>query len=166
MPFVSKSQQKFMFAKHPKIAKRWAEHTPDIKSLPEKVEKSAFVRTFVSTFLTKLGMTEEEYSKSAIAQAVIKSATAGPVPPAAPAAASVGALETEAKGLKALSDVLKGRLVTNIVSPVSAGYMAGGAAAKLFRPSDVEVGNLQKRELLTHYDSAINELERRIGSRQ
>lgn len=25
-----------MFAKHPKIAKRWAEETPDIKKLPEK----------------------------------------------------------------------------------------------------------------------------------
>lgn len=37
MPFKSKSQQKFMFAKHPKIAKRWADETPDIKALPNKL---------------------------------------------------------------------------------------------------------------------------------
>ena len=36
MPFQSKAQQGFMFAKHPKIAKRWAKETPDMKDLPEK----------------------------------------------------------------------------------------------------------------------------------
>jgi hypothetical protein len=39
MPFESKAQQRFMFAKHPRMAKRWADHTPDIKSLPEKKMK-------------------------------------------------------------------------------------------------------------------------------
>lgn len=29
-----------MFAKHPKIAKRWAKETPNIKSLPEHKKKS------------------------------------------------------------------------------------------------------------------------------
>lgn len=46
MPFKSKAQQRFMFAQHPEMAKRWAEHTPNIKDLPEKVdsdEKKAFV---------------------------------------------------------------------------------------------------------------------------
>lgn len=37
MPFKSKAQQRFMFAKHPRIAKRWAKETPDIKSLPDKL---------------------------------------------------------------------------------------------------------------------------------
>lgn len=42
MPFKSKAQQRMMFAKHPKMAKRWAHETPDIKALPEKVrEKKA-----------------------------------------------------------------------------------------------------------------------------
>jgi len=42
MPFKSKSQQKYMFwaeskGKIPKgTAERWAKHTPNIKSLPEK----------------------------------------------------------------------------------------------------------------------------------
>ena len=40
MPFKSKAQQKFMFAKHPKIAKEFAEATPNIKKLPEHVKKT------------------------------------------------------------------------------------------------------------------------------
>ncbi len=39
MPFKSKSQMREMFANQPKIAKRWAKETPDIKKLPEKVKK-------------------------------------------------------------------------------------------------------------------------------
>ncbi len=38
MPFKSKSQQKFMFAKMPKLAKVWANKTKNIKDLPSKVE--------------------------------------------------------------------------------------------------------------------------------
>ena len=39
MPFKSLAQMRYMFAKYPDMAKEWAEHTPDEKSLPEKVEK-------------------------------------------------------------------------------------------------------------------------------
>lgn len=39
MPFRSKAQQRFMFAKHPKIAKRWAKVTPSFKRLPNKVRR-------------------------------------------------------------------------------------------------------------------------------
>jgi len=39
MPFQSKAQQRYMFARHPKIAKEWAEKTPNIKSLPEHKKK-------------------------------------------------------------------------------------------------------------------------------
>jgi len=39
MPFESKSQQRFMFAKHPEIAKEFAAATPDISKLPEHVKK-------------------------------------------------------------------------------------------------------------------------------
>lgn len=41
MPFKSKAQQGFMFAKHPKIAKRWAKETPGMKSLPARARKKA-----------------------------------------------------------------------------------------------------------------------------
>jgi hypothetical protein len=29
-----------MFANHPDMAERWEEHTPDIKALPDKVNKA------------------------------------------------------------------------------------------------------------------------------
>jgi hypothetical protein len=38
-PFKSKSQQKWMFVHMPKIAKKWAKHTKNIKSLPKKVKR-------------------------------------------------------------------------------------------------------------------------------
>ena len=37
MPFRSKSQQRYMFLRHPEMAKRWEKHTPEIKELPEKM---------------------------------------------------------------------------------------------------------------------------------
>lgn len=39
MPFKSQAQQRFMFSQHPKIAKKWAKHTSDIKSLPQHVSE-------------------------------------------------------------------------------------------------------------------------------
>ena len=37
-PFVSESQRKFMYAKHPKIAARWSKEYPNQGKLPEKAE--------------------------------------------------------------------------------------------------------------------------------
>ena len=37
MPFESRAQARFMFAKHPSIAREFAGKTPSIKALPEKV---------------------------------------------------------------------------------------------------------------------------------
>lgn len=39
MPFKSKSQARYMFAKEPDIAREFADKTKSIKSLPEKVKK-------------------------------------------------------------------------------------------------------------------------------
>ena len=39
MPFKSKAQVKFMFAKKPAIAKEFAAKTKSIKALPNKVKK-------------------------------------------------------------------------------------------------------------------------------
>lgn len=36
MPFQSRRQARWMFANDPRMAKRWADHTPDMKALPEK----------------------------------------------------------------------------------------------------------------------------------
>ena len=38
MPFKSKAQQRFMFAKNPEMAKRWAKETPNMAKLPEKLK--------------------------------------------------------------------------------------------------------------------------------
>ena len=38
MPFKSKKQQAFMFAAHPKIAKRWAKETKSFKTLPVRAK--------------------------------------------------------------------------------------------------------------------------------
>lgn len=44
MPFVSKAQARYMFAKHPKIAKEFAGETKSIKSLPERIRKREGVK--------------------------------------------------------------------------------------------------------------------------
>lgn len=41
MPFESQAQARFMFAKHPEIAKEFASKTASIKDLPEHVKKKA-----------------------------------------------------------------------------------------------------------------------------
>lgn len=38
MPFKSQAQARYMFAKHPKIAKEFADKTTSIKALPEHVK--------------------------------------------------------------------------------------------------------------------------------
>jgi len=37
MPFKSEAQRRFMYAKHPKIAKRWSKKYGKQKNLPEKI---------------------------------------------------------------------------------------------------------------------------------
>ena len=39
MPFRSKAQQRFLFAVHPEIAKRWAKEFGVGKNLPQHVKK-------------------------------------------------------------------------------------------------------------------------------
>jgi len=38
MPFKSEAQRRWMYATHPKMAKKWEKHTPKGKKLPEKVK--------------------------------------------------------------------------------------------------------------------------------
>jgi hypothetical protein len=58
MPFKSKSQMRWMFANHPEMAKRWAEHTDSVKKLPEKKieegKKAAFVERNIVSSLAKI----------------------------------------------------------------------------------------------------------------
>jgi hypothetical protein len=43
-PFESKAQARYMFARHPEIAKEFASHTRSIKSLPEHKKKTKAVK--------------------------------------------------------------------------------------------------------------------------
>ena len=38
MPFKSQAQQRWMFARHPEMATRWAAETPNMKRLPDHVK--------------------------------------------------------------------------------------------------------------------------------
>lgn len=44
MPFQSKSQARYLFSQHPKIAKEFAKKTPSIKALPEHKQSGPKVR--------------------------------------------------------------------------------------------------------------------------
>ena len=39
MPFKSEAQRRYLWAKHPQIAERWAKEYPNQKSLPRHVRK-------------------------------------------------------------------------------------------------------------------------------
>jgi hypothetical protein len=39
MPFKSEAQRKYLFAKHPEVAKKFAKDTPKGKKLPEHAKK-------------------------------------------------------------------------------------------------------------------------------
>jgi len=43
-PFKSKAQMRFMYARHPRIARRWAKTYGVPKNLPEKKHKGKTVR--------------------------------------------------------------------------------------------------------------------------
>lgn len=43
-PFKSKAQAKYMFSNMPDMAKKWAKHTPNMKSLPKKKHKEEAVK--------------------------------------------------------------------------------------------------------------------------
>ncbi len=62
MPFKSKAQERFMFAKHPKIAKEFAAKTPNIKALPEKKFQGKGTRARLNTAAEK-HMFNSKYSK-------------------------------------------------------------------------------------------------------
>ena len=40
MPFKSQAQRKFMYAKHPGIAKKWSKEYPNQGKLPKHVKRS------------------------------------------------------------------------------------------------------------------------------
>lgn len=45
MPFKSKAQARYLFAREPEVAKRWAKETPSMKKLPEKKGEQSAMST-------------------------------------------------------------------------------------------------------------------------
>jgi len=99
MPFKSKAQQKWMFANHPEMAKRWADHTPDIKKLPETVdtEKKSYI-------------TAAELGKMAADTAVTLGAGGLGALAGAGLGGLYGALSTPEKGRSRFGGMLRGAL--------------------------------------------------------
>jgi hypothetical protein len=44
LPFVSEAQKGWMFENKPRMARRWARHTPKGKKLPERVRHKALMK--------------------------------------------------------------------------------------------------------------------------
>lgn len=84
-----------MFANHPDMAKRWAEHTPDIKELPETVKTAAELGRYVAQMQKEAinfgGLFRSFAGKAApaAANAAVHSGAAAIAPAAANAAARV-----------------------------------------------------------------------------
>lgn len=126
MPFKSKAQQRFMFAKHPRMAKEWADKTPDIKSLPEKVDK-------------------DNEKTACIAPGIFVKSAEVPVDPTLYTpqnAAAMAMLNLGAFG---------------------GGTGLGYGLAKLTSPTNMSIDNLQREEMITRYNTAIDDLKNRIA---
>ena len=78
MPFESKAQQRWMFANKPRMAERWADHTPDIKSLPEK---KGMLQGALDMRKTAEQIADEVMYKVALETAQPVQAARPPVPP-------------------------------------------------------------------------------------
>jgi len=126
MPFKSKAQQKWMFANHPEMAKRWADHTPDIKKLPETVdtEKKSYV-------------TAADLGKMAADTAVTLGAGGLGALAGAGLGGLYGAFSTPEKGRSRFGGMLRGAL---------GGTLAGGlGGAALGRFNEDALNNLGAR---------------------
>lgn len=128
MPFSSKSQQRWMFATHPEMAKRWAAHTPNMKKLPEKKTDEHKKKAFVLGLLLKCA-SEGRATPGAVrelAEAMLKEAQI-------PGAESFGqALGWGAGAAPSLA------LLGTVGIPLAAGAGAGGVYAAARNSADAE----------------------------
>jgi len=133
MPFKSKSQQRWMFANDPEMAKRWADHTPNIKKLPEKVkhkeEKKITKESVYNAFISRchsLGINDPEQIADMAEKYAFymeKIAENGIMHSIGEAIGNAGIL---------------GPIMGSVVLPAAAGYGVGGLAAKVRNQSDID----------------------------
>jgi len=162
MPFESQAQRRFMYAKHPEMAKRWEAHTPKGKKLPEHkgdkvskgtTKKAEFVRQFLlnaaktgvtgPAALTKLAqqMTKSADFSDAVGKAV------GGLASTVPLAAAAGTI-----GLPAVSGWTLGQLAgraRNQVDEDDAKSLQTTALANAYRrQAALAKSNTQVRQLV------------------
>ena len=174
MPFESEAQRRYMFAKMPETAERWAEHTPKGKKLPERVdsEKSGVLRdygkegkeelrdrewAFKAGFLCKvaeLGVTPDEF------HALVKAALEPLMSLTGIGGVGLGA----AYGLG--TDAARVGLYGAGLAPIIGGALTGGLEAKLTSPSVEDIEALRRAELTAKYERMTREIRSRMSRRQ
>lgn len=105
MPFKSEAQRRFMYAKHPNIAKKWEKHTPKGKKLPEKVSSESFASK-LDAVLVNLNEELEDHLQSLMYK-VSRAASSGAMPfdvPRASESALAAALGVKVAELRLLRD--------------------------------------------------------------
>ena len=179
MPFQSKRQQRKFFAMEaqgelPKgTARRWAHHTPNLKSLPERKEAMAQPiadlaekkAAFKVAFLAKLaasGVTPTQWFESLTKAAngspdILSSLLGGGIDLGKSAISGMaGAIPTAAKAIGAGA----------IAAPILAGGAAGAAQGYMNAPTDEDIEILRKAELLGALRRHTQEVNARLAQRQ
>jgi len=143
MPFKSKAQQRFMFAAEsrgevPKgTARRWAHHTPDIKSLPEKKHtKKAMLYVLVSKLQKRAALQKitDHLAKRADANAAPQTPQTGPMQPmqaGQPSSVAMAPRKSDdiAKNISQFGSTHRGRAAYERLAQYRRGAVRGYAAA-------------------------------------
>lgn len=186
MPFKSDAQRRWMFSQKPKMAKRWAAHTPKGKNLPEHVKNSvlslhagmvgkaeslpnsaksasARVAAYKLGFLRKLAelgvMPEEFYT-------CVKQADLGDIAGSAFMGATDVGKSLIGTGIGWAGDAAK--LLGNVAmyAPLAIGGASGVAAGAMNSPSVEDIESLRKAEILELYKRMTQEVNSRRAWRQ
>jgi hypothetical protein len=152
VPFSSKAQARWMFATHPGMARRWADHTASIKKLPDHVgDKGSDPKAKPDPKPDAGDATAEK--KAFAAAFILKCAAAGITDPGAVAAAAEAALEATRRMVKRAvpggetAGDLVGRLggaallapvVGSVGMPMVGGFALGGLAAGAKNQADTD----------------------------
>jgi len=167
MPFASKAQQRYLFSTHPAIARRFADHTPDMSALPERAKKTK-----------KKDETEKKPEKKAFSERAAEWCFRRGVPPREAARLLekvAAALEAGARGKGAADESLAdlagrglgalGGLATNmgllgtVGVPAAGGLLGGVALGHLRNEADTaDAESLRRLALARAYQRRAQEL--------
>lgn len=133
-------------------------------------EKKAFVTGFVQGFYRGIGQTKSEFVRTKAAAYLMEKAAAAPMnleevlqqpgdpranmPPPPPNAGPIARGPGDPSFNK--------KVIATVGGPFALGGAMGFTAARAMSPSNDDVKNMEKEELLGHYDQALKELNRRM----